>query len=1166
MKITLFNGAQINLDSLDNLENKEIKNGFLRFFDGLNLGGDGNNIFDKKEIEKIKTFLIKMAGDDGKIDKKEIEKSNLKYKNIFGDYSTTNMADDLSMLNLSDSVKTGNNPVYKVKSGDTVDKIIASLGYEGEAAKKYKRALDEQLMSDGSYMNDKKWLMEGRNIRLLSNEQLRELGIDIQVTQKDTDVPSSRSNGHFYIVKSGDTLDKIVAALGYEGEEAQKYKQALDEQLTANGSYMNDRKWLMAGKKIELLSDAKIVELGITKKIPKNDSDNEKNIDSVVYTVKAGDTLDKIVAALGYEGEAAKKYKQALDEQLMSDGSYMNDKKWLMAGKKIYLLSDEKLKELGIDKSDMQEKLSEKPSLPEDKLAQKDFESNQKIPVNPDETVKIVKNSTQRILDLIKHNGQTGSIVSENILDNNINTKTYIDNFKNAYAVEPIYIKNEQTGEIHVFFDLSDSPANKQTGLSSAEYIIKDNSIKTYRYYENGKIVLDKEDLNDESHKVYSTLVQAPVEVQPEITRPIKQALPISISVDSSVYADANKREIHNINKFINALTTQKSSLMKDLDIDNDTYNKLAQLACAVAMQETDFGKGEKYYFEKGTLFVTDSLAVFNRGLDRLGIENPVNDSTAVSKGLTQIKIADWDNDPRINKLFKKHGIESAYGKGLSPEQSAIATIIVMNEIRKQVKGQTYQDAIEAANGRYYHTEAILVDGERVTQEGGYNIANIVSEEDAMMYLYNGRSSLSRGDATPAINLYTHNISRFKKLFTVNEDQALREKALKDAPEIIENSGERTPLSQDLGWGIGQVTFMPGVYTGGVSPNTETEINTLKDFLLAKNFDIDEVNKLITKMKKGDIAFFKGISKDEMSSITSEDIKLILEYSDKLNKKLKGNMSAEKKREIATQTDKAFKQEYLESHARQYYMNDVASQTVALNDETDNNVQKYPAGGYGTGAQKRCNRYLTQLRAGNVPDGGLYLYDDRVKKGLYTGFNVEEDKGINYSNATRLNILLAQNGADTANTLRTSGGCLTGAKQALIGAGVVEPDEMTTFSNAYQLATFLEKHPDRFQEVKYVQISNDVAREITSADIANLPAGYIVVYGNKSRVDVAGHAAITSGNGQLYADETDNSNWDNFVSRQSAHNGKGEHGYVRVFRLNPDYYVYNPSTNTIVER
>ena len=151
--------------------------------------------------------------------------------------------------------------------------------------------------------------------------------------------------------------------------------------------------------------------------------------------------------------------------------------------------------------------------------------------------------------------------------------------------------------------------------------------------------------------------------------------MPISISVDSSVYADANKREIHNINKFINALT----SLMKDPDIDNDTYNKLAQLACAVAMQETDFGKGEKYYFEKGTLFVTDSLAVFNRGLDHLGIENPINDSTAVSKGLTQIKIADWDNDPRINKLFKKHGIESAYGKGLSPEQSAIATIIVMN-------------------------------------------------------------------------------------------------------------------------------------------------------------------------------------------------------------------------------------------------------------------------------------------------------------------------------------------------------------------------------------------------------------------------------------------------------------------------------------------------------
>ena len=161
-------------------------------------------------------------------------------------------------------------------------------------------------------------------------------------------------------------------------------------------------------------------------------------------------------------------------------------------------------------------------------------------------------------------------------------------------------------------------------------------------------------------------------------------------------------------------------------------------------------------------------------------------------------------------------------------------------------------------------------------------------------------------------------------------------------------------------------------------------------------------------------------------------------------------------------------------------------------------------------------------------------------------------------------MLLAQNGVDAANILRTSGGCLTGAKQALIGCGAVTVDEMSTFDEAYRLAKFCEKHPERFEEIKYVQISEDVVREITAGDISKLPAGYIVVYGNKSRTDVAGHAGITSGNGQIYADEVDNANWDNFVSSNKEQNGKGEHGYVRVFRLKDDYYKLDANRNVLV--
>ena len=182
------------------------------------------------------------------------------------------------------------------------------------------------------------------------------------------------------------------------------------------------------------------------------------------------------------------------------------------------------------------------------------------------------------------------------------------------------------------------------------------------------------------------------------------------------------------------------------------------------------------------------------------------------------------------------------------------------------------------------------------------------------------------------------------------------------------------------------------------------------------------------------------------------------------------------------------------------------------------------------------------------------------------GFDVERDKGVNYNNASSIDILLAKNASDTANTLRTSGGCLTGAKQSLIGSGAVSENEMRNFNNAFQLAKFLEKHPKRFQEIKYVQISPNVSRELTASDIKNLPAGYIVVFGNSARNDVPGHAGVTNGCGQINADETDNSNWDNFAAKDSKQDGKGEHGYVRVFKLNPDYYTFDPATNKLVRK
>ena len=1017
MNLKLENGVQINLSDLDKLENKSGDNGLLKFFDGIGLGGNKNNIFDKKEIEKIKAFLIEMAGEDGVIDKNDIKKTKAKYASIFTHYSEQNMADDLSLLSIdSNSFKSDkNSPVHRVKSGDTIPKIVKELGYVGEDAKKYEKALESQLDADGSFMNDKKWLLAGSKIKLLSDEKLKALGI----TKAVSTTPAVSTN------------DVNPNGLVENAEDATKVTNPVKE-----------------------------------------------NYSRVTHT-----------------------------------------------------------------------------------------NSDQKVPKNPDDGVKVVKNSTERILEVIRSSGQKGRIISENEL--NDEQKKFVKLQKQLYKTNPTFIKNDSTGDVHIFFDTENSAIGKKIGLTSLEQIFGQNTQTTNRYYRNGKIVQDlkKYDNKDEEWKeVSSTLIQRPITGK-KMVKKISTPLPIDIKVDPSVYEGASEGQKEDINQFIGFLKNNKASLMKDLNIDNDTYNKYVKLACAIAIQESNFGKADSYKYFDGLKLVTmlkDTVAVGGIGAKKLGADAP----TAVSKGLTQIKIGDWDDNPRVEKLFAKYGITRGYYNTLTPEQSAAATVIVLNELSKTVKTESVQNGIEAANNKYFYAQKRLIDGKPVERAGGYFVYNNITDEDAMMYLYNGRSgTLKKGNATPDLMLYTHNIRRYKNLFEVTENKQQRAQALKKAPAVDVSVGnKRKPLASDLGWGIGQVVFNTQLYTGGVAKNNESEIQALKKSLVQRGFDMRYVNSLISKMQKGDISFTNGLTSREISAMTEADVKLLIEHSESLNKKLQGVGNAKKKREISTDADKEFKRAYLSSHARQFKNDNLGNSVVVLNDNVEDNVKKYPEGGYNTGAQKRCKRYLSQLRGSHQPDSGIYMYANRVNQGLYTGFNVEHDKGINYVNASDIDILLAQNSADTANTLRTSGACLTGAKQSLIGVGCVDPEEMIGFNNAFQLANFLEKHPERFEEIKYVQISDNVVREITSGDVSSLPAGCIVVYGNKARLDVPGHAGITNGNSQIAADEFDNSNWDNFVAKSKKHNGKGEHGYVRIFRINPDYYMIDPKTNKLVPK
>ena len=162
-----------------------------------------------------------------------------------------------------------------------------------------------------------------------------------------------------------------------------------------------------------------------------------------------------------------------------------------------------------------------------------------------------------------------------------------------------------------------------------------------------------------------------------------------------------------------------------------------------------------------------------------------------------------------------------------------------------------------------------------------------------------------------------------------------------------------------------------------------------------------------------------------------------------------------------------------------------------------------------------------------------------IKKGdtldaLATRFGHTSDKAGYIAN---LNKELQQSVALDAN-----GNLVAGKNIIIHSAG--EPIEV-----ARDLPLYMDAHPEKFERIKYVDTGKGQARELTAADIKKLPAGITGVFiPGKGYEGQAGHAFITNGNGQGYADEVDNLGWANFISNGQG-NGKGEHGYVRYYRL-----------------
>ncbi len=174
--------------------------------------------------------------------------------------------------------------------------------------------------------------------------------------------------------------------------------------------------------------------------------------------------------------------------------------------------------------------------------------------------------------------------------------------------------------------------------------------------------------------------------------------------------------------QFANSLVSNKAKLMKDLQIDNKTYDELARLSLGIAGQETEYGAGIKYKIKENCNLLVSAIKLIKG-------EKPSN-----SRGLTQIKLNSNNKDPQVNALLAKYSINA---DNLSiPDKSAIATMTLLNSLSK--------NELPALKNK-------MPD---------------MSDTDVLLYLWNNqRNKILSKKATPSSNTYHKSVKSYSSLW-----------------------------------------------------------------------------------------------------------------------------------------------------------------------------------------------------------------------------------------------------------------------------------------------------------------------------------------------------------------------------------------------------------------
>ena len=663
-------------------------------------------------------------------------------------------------------------------------------------------------------------------------------------------------------------------------------------------------------------------------------------------------------------------------------------------------------------------------------------------------------------------------------------------------------------------------------GLKNREDHISDNDyfISQTTTYNDGKVI---EGTYTEGKLKTNEILQASKAAKPEKAEE-KEQEKINTAADISFEMPPDAPE--NAKEFANSLINNKAELMRQLGIDNDTYNILAQTAIGIAGKETNFG--EETIRQKAK----DAL----RNLDGIGIKD-------WSYGMTQLKYTLHTQDPEIKRNMEALGITDEE-QLLDPEVSAKATIVLLASLNKRLETAKYQKGIETAQDTIVQYKGWEINDQGIGEKTGNTEAwtNNISRQDALCALWNGgeAKSLINGTFKPQGWEYTRVVNEYTHKYKLVETQEARAEAKDKSDETrtfenMTNNGE-----------MGSVVFLPAMYTDKAKHlNTAAEIKTLNQTLKEKNIDANLRNQLITALQNGELSFDFGLDKEEMESLTNSDIKLLLTHLKELKTQVNLNPNINttdginaqeasilrnKYSETVGKAEDKFRQEYLNNHSAVYNASDNNPKVLRETSTTRGDMDFVNANG-----SRRGFRHEKPLPVNTNTSNGQI--SDEARALANAGYEIAMENPNNTS----------------------SGRCLNGVKQAFQKAGI-DISDMTKYGNTPKyIQNWFKAHPEMFTPVEYVSLGNGTAREINASDISNLPAGYVVVYiPGEGYGDQAGHIAITNGNGQGYADATDNLQWSNY-NNNKGDSGKGEHGKFLVYKLS-DNWTVDPNTGQLV--